>query len=278
MEYIGKCLYLRNNGKGKNEGENRGILVIGDLHLGYEESLNKSGVLVTRQMFDEMIDYLDSVFVELKKREKEDGKERRVSGVVLLGDVKHGFGKSGRQEWKDVLELFDYFINKMKEVGSENEGKIVIVKGNHDNYIANIAGKRNVRVLESYVVGEIGFCHGNKKVDDFDGKDIKKVIMGHGHPAVRLRDEKSGKEESYKCFLEGKWRKRMGNVKEVVIVPSFLDFSVGSNILREGGDLKMGWDFDLENFNVKIISGGESEKKLKVLDFGKLKRLRKLKL
>ena len=38
------------------------ILVVGDLHLGYEEHLNRMGIFVSRQMFEEMISYFDKVF------------------------------------------------------------------------------------------------------------------------------------------------------------------------------------------------------------------------
>ena len=51
MEFIGKTLLVESGGKK--------ILVIGDLHLGYVESLNRVGVLVSRMMFKDMIDYFD---------------------------------------------------------------------------------------------------------------------------------------------------------------------------------------------------------------------------
>ena len=88
IEYLGKCLFLKE----------KMILVIGDLHLGYEESLNNSGVFVSRKMFEEVISYLDKVFFRTGRVEK----------VVLLGDVKHGFGNIIRQEWNDVISLMDY--------------------------------------------------------------------------------------------------------------------------------------------------------------------------
>ncbi len=276
IEFIGKCLFI----KGEEKGKRKNILVVGDLHLGYEEVLNNSGILVTRKMFSEMIDYFDSVFLELKRREKEDGKDRKVNEIILLGDVKHGFGKGNKQEWNDVLELFDYFIEK-------NVKKIIVVKGNHDNYIKNIAGKRNVYVRDCYIISGIGFCHGNKRFDELEEKDVKMWIIGHGHPAVRLRDK--NKEELYKCFLIGKYKVKgrgSGNTKEVIIVPSFVDYNEGTDA-REN-DLGLAWNFELGKFNVKVVSdslGGEEEKNLKrddgkgrekfrVLDFGKLKKLR----
>jgi len=258
IEYLGKCLFIEESGKG--------MLVVGDLHLGFEESLNKSGVFVTREMFSEMILYFNSVFDRL------DSKGKKVNEIILLGDVKHGFARPERQEWKDVLELFDYFIGKMEEINGVGKGKVIIVKGNHDNYLANLAGKRDVTVLKSYIVGGIGFCHGNKKVEEIEKEDVRVWVMGHGHPAVRIRD-KERKEEKYKCFLVGKYNvkgKGVGNVKKVIIVPSFFDFSEGTDP-RES-NLCLGWDFDLEKFDVKIVGDD-----LEVLDFGVLWKLEKLK-
>tara|TARA_Y100000034_G_scaffold132486_1_gene195595 strand:- start:1435 stop:2172 length:738 start_codon:yes stop_codon:yes gene_type:complete len=242
VEFIGKCLYI--------EGEGKGILVVGDLHLGFEESLNRSGVLVTRKMFEEMISYFDSVF------EKLESEGKKVEEVVLLGDVKHVFGEILKQEWGDVLELFDYFFGKMEE-----KGKIVIVKGNHDAILEPIVEKReNVFLKDYYLVGTVGFIHGNKKVEEVEGEDVKRLIMGHGHPAVRISD--GNKEEVYKCFLVGKWKG-----KEVIVVPSFVDFKEGTDPREK--DMKLAWKFDLEKFDVKVVS-----ENLDVLDFGKLGKVK----
>src|SRR3989304_10357239 len=106
IEYTGKCLLIT-SGKTKT-------LVVGDLHLGYEESLNRSGVFVSRQMFEEMISDFDSVFEKVGKVDK----------IVLLGDIKHEFGGISRQEGGDVLKIIEYFRSKSEE--------IIIIKGNHD--------------------------------------------------------------------------------------------------------------------------------------------------
>ena len=54
IEFIGKCLFI--------EEKEEMVLVVGDLHLGYEEILNKSGVFVGRKMFDEMILKFEDIF------------------------------------------------------------------------------------------------------------------------------------------------------------------------------------------------------------------------
>lgn len=242
IEYVGKCLLV----DVKEGTEKKRILVIGDLHLGYEEVLNEAGVFVTREMFKEMIEYFDRVFEKVGS----------VDCVVLLGDVKHGFGRILRQEWNDVLGLFDYLEGKIGK-----NGEIIVVKGNHDGILEPIVKKRGqVRIADYFILGEFCFVHGDEMFEEMDSRKIKCWIMGHGHPAIKLRD--GVKVEKYKCFLTGKCRG-----KEIIIVPSFLEYSEGSDP-REN-DLGIAWDFNYSKFNVKIVDSED----LKVFDFGKLERL-----
>ena len=82
IKYIGRCLLAK-------IGKER-ILVAGDLHLGYEEYLNNEGIFVSRRMYSEMTEKFDKIFDRIGK----------VDEVVLLGDVKHSFGKIMKQEKK----------------------------------------------------------------------------------------------------------------------------------------------------------------------------------
>lgn len=233
MKFIGKCLLIEEKGKK--------ILVVGDLHLGFEESMNESGVLIGRQMFKEMISDLEGGFEKAGK----------IDEVVLLGDVKHEFGGILRQEWKEVLGLFDYLKKKCD--------KIVVIRGNHDNYLKNIAGKRGIEVRDCYVYGKYGFLHGNKDYKGVWDKKVKCLVVGHIHPAVKLRD--GVKVEKYKCFLEGKFKG-----KEMIVVPSFIEYHEGSDP-REN-KIKLAWKVDFRKFGVKVVGG-----KLGILNFGKLEKL-----
>ncbi len=242
LKYIGKCL-LVNVGEGKKR---KRILAVGDLHLGYEEVLNRGGVFVSRKMFEEMIEHFDKVFSKIGKIDK----------IVLLGDVKHDFGGILRQEWNDVLGLFDYFFGKIGK-----GGEIVIVKGNHDNILEPIVRKRERVVMgDFFIVDEIAFLHGNRDFKEIWNKKIKIWIVGHGHPAVKLQE--GVKIEKYKCFLVGRFEG-----KEVIVVPSFFEYNAGSD--PRDSDLGMAWDFNFERFNVKIVGVDE----LGVLEFGKLGKL-----
>lgn len=236
IKYIGKCLLIEEKG--------RRILAIGDLHLGFEESMNESGILISRGMFDEMISEFDSIF------DKIEG----VDEIVLLGDVKHAFGRIARQEWNDVLKLIDYF--------SEKCGKLIIIKGNHDKIVEPILKKReNVKIMDFYLCGELCFLHGDRDFAEIYDKKIKYWVVGHGHPAVKIKETGGVRIEKYKCFLAGKFKD-----KKIIVVPSFFSYGEGSDP-REN-DLRMAWRFNLMDFDVWIIY-----KELEVLDFGKLGKL-----
>ena len=233
IEYMGKCLLIRQMEKN--------TIVVGDLHLGYEEALNKAGIFVSRKMFVEMIEYFDKFFDRVGKVEE----------IVLLGDVKHDFGSILRQEWEDTLNLVKYFKQKSK--------KVIIIKGNHDKIVEQLAKKGDVKVVDYYIDGEICFIHGERDFEEIHNKKIKYWILGHGHPAVVLKD--GVKEEKYKCFLSGKYEG-----KEIVIVPSFIEHNEGSDPREH--DLGLAWNFQLEKFKVRVI--GEN---LQVFEFGNLRKL-----
>lgn len=239
IKYIGKCLMI----------EKEKTLVVGDMHFGYEHELNEAGVLIMRQMYEQLI-------LDLKVIFKRVGRCKR---IVFLGDLKHGFAGINRQEWGDLTRLFDFV--------AENCGEIVILKGNHDNYLKNVVEKwkkeygkgRKIEVYDYYTLGEIIFMHGDKDFEEAYDNNIKMWIVGHGHPAIVLR--KGVKREKYKCFLTGKFKG-----KKIIIAPSFAEFVEGSDPREH--EFKLAWKFDLKNFEVKIVSDN-----LEVLDFGKLRDL-----
>ena len=74
-------------------------LVIADLHIGYEEALNKQGVLVPRRQFE--------LTVERLKKLLEKTKPTR---IIVLGDLKHEFGTISRQEWRESLRVLDMLL------------------------------------------------------------------------------------------------------------------------------------------------------------------------
>lgn len=237
IRYISKCLLIE-------EGKSK-VLVVGDLHLGYEELLNKAGVFVSRQMFDEMISDFNLIF----------GEVGRVDKVVLLGDIKHDFGGISKQEWDDVTKLLDYLESMSDE--------IIVIKGNHDTIVEPIIKKKKMKTHDYYFWKEFCFLHGDKDFEEIWKRKFEFLVVGHVHPAVKLRE--GAKVEKYKCFLSGKYKG-----KNIIVLPSFVEYNIGSDP-RESEDM-LAWDVNLSNFEVFIVSVEPG--KLEVLDFGKLGKIK----
>ena len=227
LEMIDLALYIKDYN----------AIVIADVHIGFEEALNKQGLLVPRMQFRDQIKRLESII----------GK-KRFQTIVINGDLKHEFGTISGQEWRETLAFLD-FLAKHSE-------RIVLIKGNHDTIIGPIAGKRNIEVADYLVLGDILICHGHKIVKKAV-PGIKTIVIGHQHPAVSIRD--GPRSELFKCFLKGKWK---GMV--LIAMPSFCLVSEGSDILKE--ELISPYLTRIDSFNV-FVAGN------KVYDFGRLGNL-----
>jgi len=229
------------------------VLVISDLHIGYENSLNSSGVFLPRFQFEQILGDLKRIFEEISLR-KRNRTPPLIKEVVINGDLKHEFGRISVQEWSETLKVLNFL--------SENSEKVVLVKGNHDKSLGPIARRMEIEVVDFYVKGNTCFVHGDKLIPEcFDGK-IERIVLGHRHPAVSISDKY--KEERYKCFLVGKYRK-----KEVVILPSFFPLIEGSDIVDSDSDLLFIPEDKLRNFEVYVVGDN-----LEALQFGKLKDLK----
>lgn len=207
-------------------------IVIADVHIGYEESLNKQGIMLPRLQFKETMQRLERITKYLD-----------FETVIILGDLKHEFGKISDQEWRETLKFLDFFKDK----------KIVLIKGNHDTVLGPIAEKRNVEIVESYSIDDVLFLHGDKLPEK---TDTKTIIIGHEHPAIGIREGE--RVERVKCYLVGKW----GN-KKLIVMPSFNTITEGTDVMQEevlSPFLKQ----DLSEFKVFAVSD-------KVYDFGKIR-------
>ena len=211
------------------------ILIVADMHLGYEESMNKKGILIPRFQMKDIKKRLGRIFEKAGKIKK----------IVITGDLKHEFGLISNQEWRDTLELLDYLKDK---------GEVILIKGNHDTMLKPIAEKRGVKVVDCFEVDDLIILHGDVVVPNLN----KIIIIGHEHTAVSFSEKKY---EKFKCFLKGKWK---GHT--LIAMPSFNDLTTGTDVTQN--DLLSPFlQGNLKNFEVFI----PDEKK--VLYFGKLKDL-----
>ena len=243
-------------------------LVIADVHIGYEEALNRQGIFVPRLQFEEMANRIEKIFGILKRK--------KIKRIVVNGDLKHEFGTISEQEWRNTLKFIDLLAGHCNE--------IVLIKGNHDTILGPIAKKRNVKVLDYAAIepvikkrinkkkpmlkktikkqskNKILIIHGDRIPDKELLKEASAIIIGHEHPAVSLRE--GPRVEQFKCFLKGRYKG-----KNLIVQPSFNSIVEGTDVLKDkilSPFLKQ----NLDNFDVYIVED-------KVYEFGKLGKLRK---
>jgi hypothetical protein len=214
-------------------------LIITDTQLGYEESINKQGILLPRFQFKDILTRLEKIIKVTKPKQ-----------VVLNGDIKHEFSTISKTEWKQVTELIDFISSK---------AELIVIEGNHDNLLVPILNKKNLVMKAHLLLDDIYLCHGHKIQKNKDFEKAKVVIIGHEHPALGLRDK--GRVEKFKCFLRGKYKNKI-----LIVMPSFNMVTEGTDVLSEkllSPFLKQ----DLDDFEV-FVAGKE------IMYFGKVKNLR----
>jgi len=222
--------------------EEERILVIADLHLGFEEALNKQGVLLPRFNFEETQQRLKRIFAETGKVQK----------VIILGDLKHEFGRISEQEWNEVILTLELIARNCTET--------ILLKGNHDTILGPIASWKNLSVREFYYLLEkkLLFFHGDEMKFFKEFNESRILVIGHEHPSITLSE--GVKQEKFKCFLKGKW-----SGKILVVLPSFNSFSEGTDVTKEK-ILSPFLQQDLSEFEVWAVED-------KAYYFGRLKEL-----
>ena len=219
-------------------------LIISDLHIGYEQALNREGIMVPRFQYKKILERLDEII-----------KSYDIGRIVVNGDIKHEFGRITRQEWDEALNFIIFLKNNFDEV--------VLLKGNHDNFTRFIADKTDLRVYETYSIGDYIIMHGDKIPDDLMTRPESTIIIGHEHPCIGIRNGE--RFEKIKCYLKASYKK-----KNLIVMPSFNFVSEGSDILHEKSlspFLKKG---SMEEFEVYGVENFE------VLYFGRIKDILKI--
>jgi uncharacterized protein len=221
-----------------------GILVFGDLHIGYEEMLKENGLTISISQLKETKEEIIKIVEELGK------KNFKIKEVILLGDVKHyfPFQKTESYKIKDLIRFLQELTLK---------GKISIIIGNHERIKI---GKADYK--EFVIKKDIFFSHGDKYFKEIENKKIKYLVLGHLHPAIYLKE--GIKKEKYKCFLTGKFKG-----KEVIILPSFLNLNEGTplNEIKEIEGFSIIPVKEIKKFNVHIVG------KERIYDFGRFEEI-----
>lgn len=187
-----RCLFLE-------EGP---TVVLGDLHLGYESALEEEGVYIPRINTNSIRDALNTVLYRYEPKR-----------VVLLGDIKHDFRRT-RNEGCDEVKTIMKMLTDVAEV--------IVVKGNHDNYLQNILSDLGMTAVD--YVDMCGFRMEHGHVDT--GR--RPVVIGHEHPSVRIAGAVSSGLK-LQCFLH---MRKDG----IIVIPPFSPMSSGSDLSSSDPD------------------------------------------
>ncbi len=235
------------------------ILVVADLHLGFEHELYMSGIIIPPQA------------EKFKKSLGELIKQTDADKLIILGDVKHEVPGISFRETREIPNLLSFLADR---VGVE------IATGNHDTFLRDIA-PAGVKIHDSkgFKIGSYGFFHGHA----WPGKDLLScdwLFMGHVHPAVRFTDS-MGYQSSEQVWMKSRLdeksvKKRYGVGKtgklEIVVFPTFNrlvgGLPVNSLFPKEYiGPLLSNTIFNMEEAGIYLLDG---------TFLGKIKHLRSI--
>ncbi len=211
------------------------LLVVTDTQFGYEEYLNKQGVLVPRFVHKDMLEKIEKIL----KRCCSLSHTKKIDTVLINGDIKHEFGTISETEWRHCIR----FLKLLQQYTH----KIILVKGNHDILLEPIAQTRGLKVVDHYILDDILFVHGDYIPPIVHDTCIKTIVMGHEHPAVSLHQWP--RIEKYKAFLVGTWKR-----KKLIVLPSFNTATEGTDILKEHLLSPFLQESDLKNFDAYLVA------------------------
>ncbi len=144
------------------------VLVVADLHMGWEVLLAQKGVHIPSQT-PKILDKLLRLIKACKP-----------TRLIFLGDVKDAIARVEMEEWRDVPDLFEALEKKVPD--------IQVVPGNHDGNLEPLLPV-NVKILPvtGVIFGDVGLLHGHAwPAPELLG--CRRLVTGHVHPMVALRD------------------------------------------------------------------------------------------
>ncbi|MGC8679586.1 MAG: metallophosphoesterase [Fervidicoccaceae archaeon] len=182
------------------------VAIIADLHLGFEEEMAKAGIYLPRLQLSRalsLIEYLKSIGV--KK-------------LIIDGDIKNSFNKLTVQEREEIIK----FLGKAKDLFDE----VVLVRGNHDNYVSIITDKMDVKLVPNLRLSEKVFVlHGHRESSEALKHEL--IIIGHEHPSLSIRDE-IGSIFKLPCFLRVPLKG--SRKREILVLPAAGYYQSGNSI------------------------------------------------
>ncbi|MDE1810549.1 MAG: metallophosphoesterase [Candidatus Micrarchaeota archaeon] len=195
------------------EADGKEHLVVGDLHIGMEKELSAKGIHVSKMA------------ERMSKRILGLADEFGTKSVIILGDVKHSILYPEKYEAREIKSFFE----------SLGKLEVVVVAGNHDAHLREIAG---CEVKDELTVGKISFSHGNSNPES-NAMRSDYLVTAHSHACVRMRDS-LGTVYEQKVWLVSELNKRKASASyegynksmKMVMMPAFNDLIMGSAITK----------------------------------------------
>jgi len=151
--------------------EDERILVIADLHLGFEHELAQMGINLPSQT-PKLQAKLTQILEEIKP-----------TRLIILGDVKQSVPKISLQEWEDIPIFFEEIQKAV--------GRIEVISGNHDGDLEPLT-PHAIKIFspKGIIVGKeekVALLHGHAWPSP-ELLEADYIVIGHNHPVVHFRD------------------------------------------------------------------------------------------
>ena len=140
--------------------------VMADFHLGYEDVMAQKGLFLPKLQYTYIIKLLERIMEKYSPKR-----------FIINGDLKHEFSRNMPQEWREIEDMVDFLRDR---------GELVVIRGNHDNFLRTILKKKGLKLHEKFFLGKFIFVHGHRMLEI--PKD-RVLIIAHEHPSITLRDE-----------------------------------------------------------------------------------------
>jgi putative SbcD/Mre11-related phosphoesterase len=167
--------------------ESRRVLVVADLHIGYERTLFK-------QEF-----YSTNLALQIIKQFEQLVAMQKPTEIIILGDLKHSIQEFSKQEFQQVAQLLSNL---------QQQAAVTIVRGNHDADLELVVpDETKIISAEGFFLRfkskKVYFLHGHA-YPSADILSCDSLLMGHIHPAVSISKLKKG-VSIHPVWVKTKW-------------------------------------------------------------------------
>ncbi len=145
------------------------VLLISDLHLGFEEDLAENRGVRFPPQHPKILERITKLV-----------KKHKISHLYVIGDVKHTILTDSFYNWEIIPEFMESLAN---------QADITIIPGNHDGDLKALLPRSvTVTSVRGLLIGpknkHVGLIHGHSWPAP-EVLDAKMIVIGHNHPTIR---------------------------------------------------------------------------------------------